>query len=227
MTLEEMNRVLLVGALVLLASIVATRLATRAGLPSLLLFLGVGVLLGEDGIGLRFDDVTLARDLGTAALTIILIEGGLTTHFSDVRKSMAPAAVMATLGVAISTVVTAAGAHLLLGMEWQLALLLGAIVSSTDAAAVFSVLRVLPLPRRLAGLLEAESGLNDAPAVILVLMFSAVPLHFGVARRPLGVQQHHPGHESERPFQERHRRAHVGHRQERVHRLHAGRDPAR
>ena len=92
MTLEEMNRVLLVGALVLLASIVATRLATRAGLPSLLLFLGVGVLLGEDGIGLRFDDVTLARDLGTAALTIILIEGGLTTHFSDVRKSMAPAA---------------------------------------------------------------------------------------------------------------------------------------
>ncbi|OKH79864.1 potassium transporter [Mycobacterium sp. ST-F2] len=178
MTLEEMNRVLLVGALVLLASIVATRLATRAGLPSLLLFLGVGVLLGEDGIGLRFDDVTLARDLGTAALTIILIEGGLTTHFSDVRKSMAPAAVMATLGVAISTVVTALGAHLLLGLHWQLALLLGAIVSSTDAAAVFSVLRVLPLPRRLAGLLEAESGLNDAPAVILVLMFSAVPLHF-------------------------------------------------
>lgn len=88
---------------------------------------------------------------------------------------------MATLGVAVSTAVTAAGAHLLLGMDWQLALLLGAIVSSTDAAAVFSVLRVLPLPRRLAGLLEAESGLNDAPAVILVLMFSAVPLAFDPA----------------------------------------------
>jgi cell volume regulation protein A len=74
-------------------------------------------------------------------------------------------------------VVTAAGANLLLGIEWQLALLLGAIVSSTDAAAVFSVLRVVPLPRRVAGLLEAESGFNDAPAVILVLMFSATPLH--------------------------------------------------
>lgn len=181
MTLEQLNRVLLVGALVLLASIVATRLATRVGLPSLLLFLGLGVLVGEDGIGLRFDDVALVRDLGTAALAIILIEGGLTTKFSDVRKSLAPAAVMATLGVAVSTAVTAAGAHLLLGMDWQLALLLGAIVSSTDAAAVFSVLRVLPLPRRLAGLLEAESGLNDAPAVILVLMFSAVPLAFDPA----------------------------------------------
>lgn len=86
-----MNRVLLVGALVLLASIVATRLATRAGLPKSAVVPGCRVLLGEDGIGLRFDDVTLARDLGTAALTIILIEGGLTTHFGDVRKSMAPA----------------------------------------------------------------------------------------------------------------------------------------
>ena len=180
MTLEQLNIVLLGGALVLLASIVATRVATRVGLPSLLLFLGVGVLLGEDGLGLAFDNVTLVQDLGTAALVIILVEGGLTTHFSDVRKSLAPAGALATLGVGISTVVTAAGAHLLLGIDWQLALLLGAIVSSTDAAAVFSVLRVLPLPRRLAGLLEAESGLNDAPAVILVLMFSTVPLHFEV-----------------------------------------------
>ncbi|RUP27985.1 MAG: potassium/proton antiporter [Mycolicibacterium sp.] len=181
MTLEQLNRVLLVGAVVLLASIVATRVATRVGLPSLLLFLAVGIGLGEDGLGLRFDDVALVRDLGTAALAIILIEGGLTTKFSEVRNSLAPAAVMATFGVAVSTAVTAAGAHLLLGMDWQLALLLGAIVSSTDAAAVFSVLRVLPLPRRLAGLLEAESGLNDAPAVILVLMFSVVPLTFDPA----------------------------------------------
>lgn len=85
---------------------------------------------------------------------------------------------LATVGVVVSTVVTAFGAHVLLRMDWQLALLLGAIVSSTDAAAVFSVLRVLPLPRRLAGLLEAESGFNDAPAVILVLMFSIVPFVF-------------------------------------------------
>jgi potassium/hydrogen antiporter len=99
----------------------------------------------------------------------------LTTRFADVRKVLAPAGVLATVGVLISTAITAAGAHVLLDMDWQLALLLGAIVSSTDAAAVFSVLRVLPLPRRVAGLLEAESGFNDAPAVILVLMFSAVP----------------------------------------------------
>jgi cell volume regulation protein A len=110
------------------------------------------------------------------ALAIILIEGGLTTRFGDVRKVLAPAAALATVGIAVSMAVTAAGAHLLLAMDWQLALLLGAIVSSTDAAAVFSVLRVVPLPRRVAGLLEAESGFNDAPAVILVLMFSVVPL---------------------------------------------------
>jgi cell volume regulation protein A len=85
--------------------------------------------------------------------------------------------VLATVGVGISTVVTAVAAHLLLGMDWQLALLIGAIVSSTDAAAVFAVLRTLALPRRLAGLLEAESGFNDAPTVILVLAFSETPLN--------------------------------------------------
>lgn len=176
MTLDELYVALLVGGLVLLASIIGTRLATKAGLPSLLLFLGVGVVLGEDALGLQFDDVVLARDLCTAALAVILVEGGLTTRFSDIRPVLAPAAVLATLGVGITTVVTAAVAHLLLDMNWQLALLVGAIVSSTDAAAVFSVLRVLPLPRRVAGLLEAESGFNDAAAVILVLMFSVTPL---------------------------------------------------
>lgn len=176
MTLAEMYLVLLVGGVVLLASIAATRLATQAGLPSLLLFLAVGVALGQDGLGLKFDDVQLARDLCTAALAIILVEGGLTTRFADIRSVLAPAGVLATVGVAVSMTVTAVFAHLLLGIDWQLALILGAIVSSTDAAAVFSILRVLPLTRRVAGLLEAESGFNDAPAVILVVMFSATPL---------------------------------------------------
>lgn len=176
MSLQQLYLWLLAGGLVLLASIVATRVASRVGLPSLLLFLGVGVVVGEDGLGLEFDNVLLADHLGTVALAIILIEGGLTTRFADVRRVLAPAGVLATFGVGVSMVVTAAGAHLLLGIDWQLALLLGAIVSSTDAAAVFSVLRVVPLPRRVAGLLEAESGFNDAPAVILVLMFSVVPL---------------------------------------------------
>jgi cell volume regulation protein A len=172
MTLEQMYHALLIGGAVVLASIAATRLATRAGLPSLLLFLAVGVAVGEDGLGLIFDDVNLARDLGTAALAIILVEGGLTTRFGEIRQVLAPAAVLATLGVAVSMVVTAAGAHLLLGMDWQLALLLGAVVSSTDAAAVFSVLRVVPLPKRLTGALEAESGLNDAPTIVLVTLIS-------------------------------------------------------
>jgi potassium/hydrogen antiporter len=186
MSLQQLYLVLLLGGLVLLASIAVTRLGSRVGLPSLLLFLGVGVIVGEDGLGLHFDNYLLADHLGTVALAVILIEGGLTTRFSDIRRVLAPAGVLATLGIAVSMVVTAAGAHLLLGMDWQLALLLGAIVSSTDAAAVFSVLRVVPLPRRVAGLLEAESGFNDAPAVILVLLFSATPLELS-AVHTLGV----------------------------------------
>ncbi len=182
MTLQQLYLVLLAGGLVLLASIVATRAASRVGLPSLLLFLGVGVIVGEDGLGLHFDNYLLADHLGTVALAIILVEGGLTTRFSDVRKVLAPAGALATIGVAVSMAVTAAGAHLLLGIDWQLALLLGAVVSVTDAAAVFSVLRVVPLPRRVAGLLEAESGFNDAPAVILVLMFSVTPLELSAGQ---------------------------------------------
>lgn len=177
MTLQQLYEVLLAGALVVLVSIAATRLASRAGLPSLLLFLALGVVLGEGGIGIKFDDAQLAQNLGTAALAVILIEGGLTTDWSEIRAVVTPAGVLATLGVGVSTVITAAGAHLLLGMAWQQSLLLGAIVSSTDAAAVFSILRVLPLPRRVAGLLEAESGFNDAPSVILVILLSATPFH--------------------------------------------------
>jgi potassium/hydrogen antiporter len=178
MNLHQLYVLMLIAGLVLLASIVATRLTHRIGLPSLLLFLGVGVLLGDNGLGVEFYDVELSRNLGTVALAVILVEGGLTTRFADIRHVLAPAVVLATLGVGISTLITAAGAHFLLGFDWQLSLLLGAIVSSTDAAAVFSVVRVLPLPRRVAGLLEAESGFNDAPAVILVMMFSATPLIF-------------------------------------------------
>jgi cell volume regulation protein A len=187
LTLPELYLTLLVGGLVLMASIAGTLLASRVGFPSLLLFLAFGVVIGVDGLGLTFDNPQLAADLGTTALAVILVEGGLTTRFSDVRHVLAPAAVLATVGILVSTVVTAAGAHWLLGMNWQLALLLGAIVSSTDAAAVFAVLRVVPLPRRVAGLLEAESGFNDASAVILVLMFSVTPLVFAPGIALVGV----------------------------------------
>lgn len=187
MSLQQLYMALLIAGLVLLASIVATRAAARVGLPSLLLFLAVGVAIGNDGLGLDFSDVQLASDLGTTALAIILVEGGLTTQFADIRKLLAPAGVLATVGVGVSMVVTATAAHLLLGISWQLALLLGAIVSPTDAAAVFSVLRVLPLPRRVAGLLEAESGFNDAPGAILVLVFSTTPLALDAGTAVLGV----------------------------------------
>ncbi|MET0900753.1 MAG: potassium/proton antiporter, partial [Mycobacterium sp.] len=178
MSLQQLYLALLIGGLVLLFSIVGTRVATRVGFPALLFFLLVGVLLGEDVLGLDFDNAELARNVGTAALAVILVEGGLSTKFADIRAVLAPAGLLATVGVLVSTVITAVGAHVLFRMDWQLALLLGAIVSSTDAAAVFSVLRLIPLPRRVAGMLEAESGFNDAPAVILVLTFSVVPFVF-------------------------------------------------
>jgi cell volume regulation protein A len=174
-TLHQLYLALLAGSAVVLAGVGATRLASRLGLPSLLLFLALGVVLGEDVIGIRFDDAQLAQNLGTAALAVILIEGGLTTQWHDVRPLLVPATVLATVGVGVSTAITAVAAHLVLDLSWQLSWLLGATVSSTDAAAVFAILRVLPLPRRVAGLLEAESGLNDAPTVILVLIFSARP----------------------------------------------------
>ena len=187
MTLQQLYLTLLIAGLVLLASIVAARVADRVGLPGLLVFLAVGVAVGEAGLGLEFSDVQLASDLCTTALAVILVEGGLTTKFADIRDVLAPAGVLATAGVAISMVVTAVGTHLLLGLDWQLALLLGAIVSSTDAAAVFSILRKLPLPRRLAGLLEAESGLNDPPAAIMVLIFSATPLNLSLGHAAASV----------------------------------------
>ncbi|MGY2080959.1 potassium/proton antiporter [Modestobacter sp. SYSU DS0657] len=163
---------LAVGALVVLVAAVALRLADRVGLPSLLLYLALGVALGESGVGIQFDDVELTQTLGVAALVVILAEGGLTTRWSDVRRAIGPGLTLATVGVAVSVSLTAAIAVWLLGYGWGFALLLAAVISSTDAAAVFATLRRLPLPRRLAASLEAESGLNDAPVILLVLALS-------------------------------------------------------
>src|SRR4051794_22964273 len=132
----------------------------------------MGVALGEAGVGIGFEDAELAHSLGFAALAVILAEGGLTTSWREARPSMRLGASLATVGVAVSVAVVAVGAHLVLGLPWELAVLLGAVTSPTDAAAVFSVLRVVPLPKRLTGTLEAESGLNDAPTVVLVTLGS-------------------------------------------------------
>ncbi len=175
MTLDvhTLDQVLLVGAAVLLVAILAVRVSVGFGLPTLLIYLMIGVVLGEAGAGLEFDNAEIAHALGFAALILILAEGGLTTPWPEIRPVMRLGVSLATVGVAVSVLVMAVFCHYVLGLSWELAVLLGAVTSPTDAAAVFSVLRRLPLPRRLTGSLEAESGLNDAPTVVLVTLVSA------------------------------------------------------
>jgi cell volume regulation protein A len=174
LTIEQLNLALLTGPVVLLVAVVAVRLSVGTGFPSLLLYLALGLLVGEGGIGLEFDDAELTAVLGYGALVLILAEGGLTTRWSTIRPSVAPAAALATAGTCVSVAVAGIAAHFVLVLDWPLALLLGAAISSTDAAAVFSVLRRVPLPSRLVGMLEAESGFNDAPVVIIVIALTEV-----------------------------------------------------
>ena len=169
---EQLDKFVLIGAAVTMLAILAVRLSSRAGLPSLLIYLLMCFALGESGVGIGFDDSQLAHSLGFAALLLILAEGGLTTNWREARPSMRLGFSLATIGVATSVTIMAVGGHYLLGLPWELAVLLGAVCSPTDAAAVFSVLRVVPLPQRLVGSLEAESGLNDAPTVVLVTLIS-------------------------------------------------------
>lgn len=172
---EPFDAALLGGVVVLLVAVTAVRLSTRAGLPSLLVYLALGIAVGEDGLGLVFEDVELARTLGLTGLIVILLEGGLTTRWATVRPVLPLAASLSTVGVAVSIVVTALAANLLVGLDWQLALLLAAAVSTTDAAAVFSTLRRLPIRPRIVGTLEVESGTNDPLVVILIMTLSLTP----------------------------------------------------
>ena len=166
----DLNLALLVGAAVVLVGALAVRLGLRLGVPGLLVFLALGMVIGEAGLGLRFDNAALTRDLGLVALVVILAEGGLTTRLSAVRPVAVVSTVLATFGVLVSVGVMALAGHYLLGFDWRTSVLLGAVVSSTDAAAVFSVLRRLKLRARVRGILEAESGINDAPAVVIVAL---------------------------------------------------------
>lgn len=170
---HQLDQFVLVGSAVTLFAILAVRVSSRTGLPTLLVYLLMGVALGEGGLGIGFEDAELAHALGFAALALILAEGGLATHWQDVRGSMRLGASLATVGVGVTATIVAVAGHYLLGLDWQLAVLLGAVTSPTDAAAVFSVLRLVPLPKRLTGALEAESGLNDAPTVVLVGLISS------------------------------------------------------
>ena len=153
----------------LAASVALSRVSARLGLPVALLFLLVGVVAGSEGLGhIAFEDYRFAFRVGTTALVLILFDGGLNTSFASAREVLAPAAVLATVGVVATAALVAVGAHLF-GLEWPMAMLLGAIVSSTDAAAVFSVLSATGtrLRRKIGLTLEVESGLNDPMAVIL------------------------------------------------------------
>ena len=172
-TLLDLTPALLVGSLVLLVSVAAVRISVKSGLPSLLIYLGIGLAIGEEGLGINFDSAELTQVLGYAALVLILVEGGLTTRWSGIRGAIAPAALLATVGVGVSVLVVGVAAHFLLHWDWQVAFLVAAVLASTDAAAVFSVLRRVPLPRQISGVLEAESGFNDAPVVLLVTAIAA------------------------------------------------------
>ncbi|MFU8853136.1 potassium/proton antiporter [Micromonospora sp. SL1-18] len=162
---------LLLGAAVLLVAVGAVRFSTRLGVPSLLVYLALGVAVDEV-LNHRFHDVELTRVLGFCALIVIIAEGGLTARWSTLRPVLGMATALSTVGVLVSILVVGVVVHLLLGLDWRLALLYGAVLSSTDAAAVFATLRRLRLPPRLVATLEAESGMNDAPAVIVVLLLS-------------------------------------------------------
>ena len=162
---------LTICGVLLAVSVLSSRASQRIGVPIALFFLVVGILAGSEGIGgIPFSDFRLAFRMGTLALTLILFDGGLNTPLEVVRRVWAPAGVLASVGVVLIAGLVA-GIARLGGLEWPAALVLGAIVSSTDAAATFAVLRAsgLQLKRRVAATLEVESGVNDPAAVILTM----------------------------------------------------------
>ncbi len=171
--LDAISIGILFGALLVLAGIMSSLVAMRFGAPLLLVFLIVGMLAGEGGPGgIQFDDVRTTYVVGSIALALILFDGGLRTRFATFRSVLAPAVTLATVGVLMTAALTAPVAKFLLGMTWTEALLVGAVVASTDAAAVFFLIhaRGLRLRPRVGATLEVESGSNDPFAVLLTVI---------------------------------------------------------
>lgn len=172
-SLDSVSLAILLGAILVMAGILSSLLALRFGAPLLLVFLFIGMLAGDSGPGgLSFSDVQNTYLVGSAALALILFDGGLKTRFQSIRTVLAPSMVLATLGVLLTALVTAPVARYALDLNWTEALLIGAVVASTDAAAVFLLVHAqgLRLRPRVGATLEAESGTNDPFAVFLTLM---------------------------------------------------------
>lgn len=173
--MEQAHQLVFVGSLLLLAGIIAGMLSSRIGAPLLLAFLGLGMAAGPDGLGLRVADNGAAYLIGSTALALILFDGGLHTRRRVFRLAFGPSLSLATIGVVMTAGITALPAHFLLGLPWLPAALIGAIVSSTDAAAVFLLLhqRGRDISHRVSATLETEAGFNDPVAVFLTVTLVA------------------------------------------------------
>ncbi len=163
---------ILIAGVLLAAGIAGILLADRVRIPGLLLFLGLGMLAGSEGIGgIEFSNAELARTLGTIALVLILFEGGLTAGWSEIRPVLGTAASLATIGTLLTALVAGLGARLIFGLSTLEGMLVGAAIAATDSAAIFAVLRNSTIEKRLARSLEGESGMNDPVALLLVIGF--------------------------------------------------------
>jgi cell volume regulation protein A len=172
-SLDSVSIAILLGAVLVMAGILSSLLALRFGAPLLLVFLLIGVLAGESGLGnVHFDDLRSTYLIGSVALALILFDGGLRTRFQNIRTVLAPSMLLATAGVLLTALVTAPVARYALELNWTEALLVGAVIASTDAAAVFLLVHAqgLRLRPRVGATLEAESGTNDPFAIFLTLM---------------------------------------------------------
>jgi potassium/hydrogen antiporter len=172
-SLDSVSIAVFLGAILVMAGILSSLLALRFGAPLLLVFLLIGMLAGDSGPGhLQFDDVRTTYLVGSVALALILFDGGLKTRFQSIRTVLAPSMVLATIGVLLTALITAPVAKYALDLNWSEASLLGAVVASTDAAAVFLLVHTqgLRLRPRVGATLEAESGTNDPFAIFLTLM---------------------------------------------------------
>ncbi len=172
-SLDSVSIAILLGAVLVMAGILSSLLALRFGAPLLLVFLLVGMLAGDSGPGrLQFDDVRTTYLVGSVALALILFDGGLKTRFASIRTVLAPSMMLATAGVLLTALITAPVARFVLDLNWTESLLVGAVVASTDAAAVFLLVHTqgLRLRPRVGATLEAESGTNDPFAIFLTLM---------------------------------------------------------